>query len=100
MSWNLQISTKLISNVIVSKASSIFLLNKNFASIIFYGAKNDKLIKQDDSPFKFLFTVWFAQGPEKYFIKLLNSCSLTKFQVIPKFMAPGPLDPIFFCIKK
>ena len=50
---------KLFSNVIVSKASSVFLLSKNFVNI-FYEAKNDKLLRQDDSPFKSLFTIWFA----------------------------------------
>ena len=50
---------KLFSNVTASKASSVFLLSKHFVNI-FYEAKNDKLLRQDDSPFKSLFTIWFA----------------------------------------
>ena len=50
-------SAKLMSNVIVSKASFIFLWSKNFVSIIFYEAENDKLLKQDDPSFKSLFTI-------------------------------------------
>ena len=46
-----------MSNVIVSKASFIFLWSKNFVSIIFYEPENDKLLKQDDSLFKSLFTI-------------------------------------------
>ena len=47
--------------------------------ISLYEAENDKLLRQGDSPFIFLFTIWFVQVPEKYFTKLCSSCSLTKF---------------------
>ena len=88
--------------ITILKPANEYQINQqchSFKSIIFYKAENDKLLKQDDSPFKSLFTIWFALVWEKYFIKLCNSFSLTKFQVIPKFMAPGPLHPINFCIR-
>ena len=83
----------------MSPAFSIFLLSKSFVNITFFEAENDKLLRQDDASFKSLFTNWFAQGPEKYFIKLCNSFSLTKFQVISKFTSPSPLGPHTFYIK-
>ena len=91
------ISTKLSGNVIVSTMSSI-ISSKTFLNIIFYEAENDNLLRQDDSPFKSLFAIWIAQGPEKYLIELWNSCSLTKFQGISKFMTSRPqsLQPSYF----
>ena len=96
------ISTKLSGNVIVSKAflsmMSSIISSKSFLNITFYEAENDNLLRQDDSPFKSLFAIWIAQGPEKYLIKLWNSCSLTKFQGISKFMTSRPqsLQPSYF----
>ena len=43
---------------------------------------NGKLLRQHDSPFISLFTIWFTQAPEKYFVKLCNTCYVMKFQDI------------------
>ena len=57
------------------------------------------MLRQDEAPFKALFTNSFAQGPEKHFIKLCNICFLTKLQDIAKFTAPSSLGPHTFYIK-
>ena len=81
-------------------ASSISLSSKTFGNITFYEAENNDLLRQDDSPLKSLFTIWFSQGPEKYiFHKIMQQLVLTKFHGISKFMASDlqPLStPILF----
>ena len=65
-------------------------------NITFYEAENDKVLRQDNSSFKILLTIWFTWVPENYFIKLYNTCSLTKFRVISRFTGPSPLGPNTF----
>ena len=54
------------------------------------------MLIQDNSLFKSLFTIRFTRGPEKYFVKLFSTCSLTKFQGISKFTGPNPINPHTF----
>ena len=43
-----------------AKHHPFFLSIKSFVNITFYEAENDKSLRQDDSPFKSLFTISFA----------------------------------------
>ena len=58
-------------------------------------AETNDLLRLSNLPFISIFTILHDQASEKYlyFIKLCNTCSLTKFQGIPKFIPSSPCSP-------